>query len=178
MAARRPPTAGCGWRMPWRTQGAFFVDSGPLGLIRAFNARHAPAGRRRVPPVPLLTQIHNVIDGVFVSSVGPSLRSVESSGSAGDSRVDRAPRIPSADLGADAGLQHRRTMAARGDRVGARPALSDWELCIADDASTDPKVGEVLRRVQSQDSTDQGRFRAGEWPHLGRVEQRAGTGHR
>jgi len=28
---------------------------------------------------------------------------------------------------------------------------SNWELCIADDRSTDPRVGEVLRDIQSSD---------------------------
>jgi glycosyltransferase involved in cell wall biosynthesis len=36
----------------------------------------------------------------------------------------------------------------------------DWELCIADDGSTDPKVGKVLRRFQALDSRIKVDFRA------------------
>jgi len=32
-----------------------------------------------------------------------------------------------------------------------RQLYSNWELCIADDRSTDPRVGEVLREIQSSD---------------------------
>ncbi len=42
-----------------------------------------------------------------------------------------------------------------------------WELCIADDASTDPAIAPLLRAAQAADSAYQGYVEGAERPHLG-----------
>jgi len=126
-------------------------QSGPLGLIRAFNARtHQLAKESSAGP--LLTQIHNVIDGFSYRRW-----------------ARRYDRLGAQDLQAigesSARLEYRPLISVlmpvyNTDERWLRAAIEsirnqhypDWELCVADDASTDPKVGEVLRQFQSQDS--------------------------
>ena len=53
-----------------------------------------------------------------------------------------------------------------------------WELCIADDASTDPAVQPAARRLCGQRSPHQARDPPGQRPHFGGEQFRAGTGGR
>jgi GT2 family glycosyltransferase len=133
-------------------------QSGPLGLIRAFNA-----GTHRIAKEssagPLLTQIHNVIDGFSYRRW-----------------ARRFDRLRAHDLRAineaSARLTYRPRMSVlmpvyNTDERWLRPAIesirgqlyTEWELCIADDASPDPRVGQLLREFQAKDSRIKVAFR-------------------
>lgn len=125
-------------------------DSGPLGLIRAFNAgTHRLAKESSLGP--LLTPIYAALTGI------------------GHRRwARRYERLSAEDI---------REIRAASERLAYQPLISvlmpvyntdqrwlraaiqsvrdqlypNWELCIADDASTDSRVGKVLRDFQAKD---------------------------
>ena len=47
---------------------------------------------------------------------------------------------------------------------------SDWELCIADDASTQPHIREILEARSANRATHQARLPEREWQHLRREQ--------
>ena len=125
-------------------------DSGPLGLIRAFNAgTHRLA--RESSATPFLIAILNAL-AVFGYS-----RWIR--------RFDRLRvRDRAAIREASARLSYRPLISVLmpvyntderwlAKAIGSvrKQLYTNWELCIADDASTDPTVGRVLRRFQSQE---------------------------
>lgn len=125
--------------------------SGPLGLLRAFNARtHELAKESSAGP--LLTQIHNVIDGFsyrrwarrYDRLSAQDLRAIRES----SVRLEYRPLIS---VLMPVYNTDERWLRAVIESV-RNQLYTDWELCIADDASTDAKVGDVLRKCQSQDS--------------------------
>ena len=85
---------------------------------------------------------------------------------------------PAADLGRDAHLQPQPGLAARSDRVGARPDLPELgalhcrRRIPVGRGARDPQV------VQRERSAHHGRVPAEERPHFGRFQQRARTGFR
>jgi GT2 family glycosyltransferase len=126
-------------------------DSGPIGLFRAFNT-----GTHRLAKAsslgPLLTPIHNAMDGFSYRRW-----------------VKRYDRLSAEDLRevheATERLTYRPLISVlmpvyNTDRRWLKAAIQsvcdqlypNWELCIADDASTDPKVGKILREFQAKDS--------------------------
>ena len=146
----RPPKAADVGRFAGHTV-RIFRKSGPLGLIREFNAgTHRLAKESSAGP--LLTQIHNVIDGFSYRRW-----------------ARRFDRLTAHDLKAireaSAQLKHRPLISVlmpvyNTDERWLRPAIEsvrrqlydNWELCIADDASPDPRVGKLLREFQSLDA--------------------------
>src|SRR6185503_17957330 len=129
-----------------------------LGLIRAFNARtHQLAKESSAGP--LLTQIHNVIDGFsyrrwarrYDRLSAQDLRAIRES----SARLEYRPLIS---VLMPVYNTDERWLRAAIESIRTQ-LYSDWELCVADDASTDPKVGEVLRQFQSQDSRVKVAFR-------------------
>ena len=70
-----------------------------------------------------------------------------------------AARVSTAAVGAHAGVQLRRALAAGGDWIGRNQLYTNWELCIADDHSSDPRVAEVLREIQARDGRVKLHFR-------------------
>ena len=147
---RRPPRLADVGRVAGRTL-RILRDSGPLGLIRAFNAgTHRLA--REGSATPFLIAILNAL-AVF-----------------GYSRwIRRFDRLRARDRAAireaSARLSYRPLISVLmpvyntderwlAKAIGSvrKQLYTNWELCIADDASPDPTVGRVLRRFQSQDS--------------------------
>ena len=56
----------------------------------------------------------------------------------------------SSHLNCDASLQHALALAGKGDPVVRGQLYENWELCIADDASTDAHVREILNRYAAK----------------------------
>ena len=153
----RPPT-GADVASAARSAVRILRQSGPLGLIRAFNA-----GTHRIAKEssagPLLTQIHNVIDGFsyrrwarrFDRLRAHDLRAINEA----SARLTYRPRISVL------------MPVYNTDERWLRPAIesirgqlyTEWELCIADDASPDPGVRQLLREFQSKDSRIKVAFR-------------------
>ena len=54
----------------------------------------------------------------------------------------------------------------------------DWELCIADDASTDPQVRNLISELARTDARIARDLPNAKWPHLGGKQFRPGPGRR
>ena len=145
-----------------RTAGQAFRilrDSGPVGLFRAFNAgTHRLAKESSLGP--FLSPIHNAIDGFGYRRW-----------------ATRNDRLSAEDLqeihAATARLTYRPLISVlmpvyNTDRRWLKAAIQsvrdqlypNWELCIADDASTDAKVGRILREFEAKDKRIKVDFRA------------------
>lgn len=140
--------------------GRILRDSGPLGLLRSLNAgTHALAVEGGHVTGDLLPAIHRRLEGPLYR------RWVR--------RYDRlSQRDVEAIRDANARLAYRplfsilmpvyntdaKLLRAAIDSVRAQ-LYENWELCIADDCSTDVRVGEVLRHAQSLDSRIKVHFR-------------------
>jgi hypothetical protein len=79
--------------------------------------------------------------------------------------------LPAHDLGPHARVRHRAVDAGGGRGVGAGQAYPNWQLCLADDASTAP---ETLATPWSRWSRDRGRelTAGGAFGHLGGDQRR------
>jgi GT2 family glycosyltransferase len=153
----RPPTVADAGRAAGNAV-RILRESGPRGLIRAFNAgTHRLAKESSAGP--LLTQIHNVVDGFsyrrwarrFDRLSANDLREIRQA-------TERLAFRPLLSVLMPVYNTDERWLRAAIDSV--RNQLYDnWELCIADDASTDPKVAEVLRECQAQDPRIKVEFR-------------------
>ena len=136
-----------------RTAGQTFRilrDSGPVGLFRAFNAgTHRLAKASRLGP--LLTPIHDAVAGFSYRRwvkrydlLSPGdLQEIH----AATERLTYRPRIS---VLMPVYNTDRRWLKAAIQSVRDQ-LYPHWELCIADDASTDAKVGRILREFQSTD---------------------------
>ena len=125
-------------------------DSGPIGLIRAFNAgTHSLAKESSLGP--FLSPIHNAIDGFgyrrwakrYDRLSEEDLREIDEA----TGRLTYRPRI-SVLMPVYNTDQRWLKAAIQSVRDQLYP---NWELCIADDASSDAKVGRILRQLQATD---------------------------
>jgi GT2 family glycosyltransferase len=125
--------------------------SGPVGLIRAFNAgTHALAKESSLGP--LLTPIHNAIDGFgyrrwakrYDRLSAEDLRQIHEA-------TERLTYRPLISVLMPVYNTDQRWLKAAIQSVRDQ-LYSNWELCIADDASPDAKVGRILRDFQAKDS--------------------------
>ena len=137
---------------------AILRAAGPAGLIREFNAgTHRLAKESSLGP--FLTPLHNAIDGFGYRRW-----------------AKRYDRLSAEDLqeihAATERLTYRPLISVlmpvyNTDRRWLKAALQSvrdqmyphWELCIADDASTDSRVGQILRDFQAKDSRIKVEFR-------------------
>jgi GT2 family glycosyltransferase len=132
---------------------------GPAGVIRAFNAgTHRLAKESSLGP--LLTPIHNAIDGFGYRRWAR--------------RYDRLTPDDLRAIGeATARLAYRPLISVlmpvyNTDQRWLKTAIQsvrdqlypNWELCIADDASTSVKVGRILREYQAKDARIKVEYRA------------------
>jgi O-antigen biosynthesis protein len=136
-----------------RTAGQAFRilrDSGPIGLIRAFNAgTHSLAKESSLGP--FLSPIHNAIDGFgyrrwakrYDRLNDEDLREI-------DEATGRLTHRPLISVLMPVYNTDQRWLKAAIQSVRDQ-LYPDWELCIADDASTDAKVGRILRQLQGTD---------------------------
>ena len=134
-------------------------DSGPLGLVRAFNAgTHRLAKENSLGP--FLSQIHSAIDGFgyrrwakqYDRLSDEDLREI-------DEATRRLKYRPLISVLMPVYNTDERWLKAAIQSVRDQ-LYPDWELCIADDASTDVKVGTILREFQSRDARIKVDFRA------------------
>jgi GT2 family glycosyltransferase len=133
--------------------------SGPIGLFREFNAgTHRLAKESSLGP--LLSPIHNAIDSFgyrrwakrYERLRADDLREIHEA----TERLTFRPLISV--LMPVYNTDHRWLKAAiQSVRDQMYPG---WELCIADDASTDPGVGKLLRDFQAKDARIKVDFRA------------------
>jgi GT2 family glycosyltransferase len=133
-------------------------DSGPIGLVRAFNAgTHRLAKESSLGP--FLSRIYSAIDGFgyrrwaeqYDRLSDEDLREID----AATSRLAYRPLI-SVLMPVYNTDQRWLKAAIQSVRDQLYP---HWELCIADDASTDVKVGRILREFQSRDPRIKVEFR-------------------
>ena len=137
---------------------AILRASGPAGLIREFNAgTHRLAKESSLGP--FLTPLHNAIDGFGYrrwakryDRLSPEdLQEIH----AATERLTYCPLLSV--LMPVYNTDHRWLRAAiQSVRDQMYP---NWELCIADDASTDSRVGNILRDFQAKDARIKVAFR-------------------
>ena len=140
--------------------GRILRESGPRGLVRSFNAgTHALAVEGGHLTAGLLPAIHRLLEGPLYR------RWVR--------RYDRLSRQDVAAIrDANARLAYRPLLSLIMPVYNTNPKLlraaidsvraqlyENWELCIADDCSTDVRVGKVLRQAQSLDARIKVHFR-------------------
>jgi O-antigen biosynthesis protein len=125
-------------------------DDGPIGLIRAFNAgTHRLAKESSLGP--FLSPIHNAIDGFgyrrwakrYDRLSDEDLREI-------DEASGRLTYRPLISVLMPVYNTDQRWLKAAIQSV-RNQLYPNWELCIADDASTDVKVGRILRELQASD---------------------------
>ena len=124
--------------------------SGPVGFVRAFNeGTHRLAKESSLGP--LLTPIHNAIDGLGYrrwarryDRLSPDdLREIREA-------TERLEYRPLISVLMPVYNTDQRWLKAAIQSVRDQ-LYTNWELCIADDASTDVKVGRILRGFQAKD---------------------------
>jgi glycosyltransferase involved in cell wall biosynthesis len=152
----RPPRPGDLART-MRSAGRTLRASGPRGLLRAFNAgTHtlARAGSTRTP-----LRIHKALERAayrqwvrrFDDLSDEDRRAIEDA----TSRLVHRPL-----LSVLMPVYNSDERWLRAAITSVREQLYDrWELCIADDHSSDARVGEVLRELQAQDPRIKVEFR-------------------
>ena len=158
-----------------RHAGGLLLEGGPVGLLRAINtATHELA--REGSRTPFTVWLRHRLYRVVLPEMGAPVRSTEQAGHSRDRERDGTSRVSAAPVRADAGLQHRRALAAGGDRSRSSSSSTRTGSCALPTTGPRlPRVGEVLRESQPRDARIRVDFRAGERPHLGRVQQRAGA---
>ena len=137
---------------------AILRAAGPAGLIREFNAgTHRLARESSLGP--FLTPLHNAIDGFgyrrwakkYDRLSAEDLQQIHAA-------TERLTYRPLISVLMPVYNTDRRWLKAAIQSVRDQ-MYPHWELCIADDASTDSRVGQILRDFQAKDSRIKVEFR-------------------
>ena len=136
-------------------------DSGPRGLLRSFNAAtHALALEGGSITGPLLARIHEALEGPryrrwvhqYDELSDEDLHAVREA-------TTRLSYRPLFSVLMPVYNTDQRWLRAAIESVRSQ-LYENWELCIADDSSTDARVGDVLREYQSREPRIKIEFRA------------------
>ena len=137
---------------------AILRAAGPAGLIREFNAgTHRLARESSLGP--FLTPLHNAIDGFGYRRWAKKYDRLSAEDlQAIHAATERLTYRPLISVLMPVYNTDQRWLKAAIQSVRDQ-MYPHWELCIADDASTDSRVGQILRDFQAKDSRIKVEFR-------------------